>query len=112
MVRNVLLSPDGALCESTDSGALVHWCTGAGSGDHGKRGGPWATDDSNALPPPPPPSAFHLTLREVVNHSGVVGVISVPSSSYNICITCQPGPTMYSVHHVNCKPGPTWAVDW
>ena len=98
------------------SGALVHWCTGAGSGDHGKRGGPWATDDSNALPPPPPPSAFHLTLREVVNHSGVVGVISVPvavvSSSYNICITCKPGPTMYSVHHVNCKPGPTWAVDW
>ena len=116
MVRNVLLSPDGALCESTDSGALVHWCTGAGSGDHGKRGGPWATDDSNALPPPPPPSAFHLTLREVVNHSGVVGVISVPvavvSSSYNICLTCKPGPTMYSVHHVNCKLGPTWAVDW
>ena len=29
MVRNVLLSPDGALCESTDSGALVHWCIGA-----------------------------------------------------------------------------------
>ena len=108
----------------------MHWCIGAGSGDHGKRGGPWATDDSNALPPPPPPSAFHLTLREVVNHSGVVGVISVPvavvSSSYNICITCKPGPTMYIAQHVNCKPGPTmysvrhvncklgptWAVDW